>query len=186
MPPIHREKSLDEYCNNSNVNVPTNKRNSWNSAVKNGIQLSPPDATRTKRVSEGSSNSNCSSSSDTFEANNLKPSPIPKNTLSNASSCSLKSDCLYASSNSTSNGLIHNSAEMQFNNIENKVKSSVTSKHVLNDIKMEMQDLNQEHCSDVFFQKELKPIQTPQNFGTDNFSISETANFSPASLPNQF
>ena len=140
MPPIHREKSLDEYCSGSSaINTATNKRNIWNSTVTNSLQLSPPpDATRAKRVSEGSSNSNCSSSSDIVETDSLKASPIPKNTF-NSEACSVKSDCMYSTNNiNSSSDILNTSGEIAFQNgAHNKVYNQMVVKTVLNDIKME-------------------------------------------------
>ena len=127
--------------------------------------------------------SNCSSSSDTVEANSLKNSPIPKNTI-NSELCSVKSDCLYSFKSSSE--ILNTSGEIPFYiGAENKINNPMVVKTVLNDIKMEMQDLNEkQNRSDIYFQKEFKAITTPENFGNDNCHITETNNFPPdSSIP---
>ena len=198
MPPIHREKSLDEYCINSNANnLMKNKRNQmWNPTNGKMVQLSAPsdneDATRTKRVSEGSSNSNCSSSSDNFaDGNNcLQSSPASKNTAysSSTSSSVIKSDCLYSSSTTNSNFINSHSPDNVplSDSVDNKNTNCMRIKTVLNDIKMELQDVHQEHHNNYYFQNDSKETPMQQNFTNNPFQVPTASNYQAENLPGQF
>ena len=176
MPAIHREKSIDEYCNSSNTTVASsNKANVWSGYAKNGLQLSPSNAAeRSKRVSEGSSNSNCSSSSDNFEGNNTNASPNSKRVFNNTPR-GLKSDCLYPSDIVSPSVTINNPSQMQFNEAERKVNDSIVGKKVLNDVKMEMDNLAHDHQERNTY--EQKPIQENLDFPSCNFQATGIPQF---------
>ena len=197
MPPIHREKSLDEYCITSNANnLMKNKRNQMWNTTKNGkmARLSVPteeEASRTKRVSEGSSNSNCSSSSDNYtESNNgLQTPPAPKNNPGyscSSSSSGMKSSCLYASNNTNSNILSSQSTDIipYSDSVGNKDTNCMKAKTVLNDIKMELQETQQNR--EYYFQNNSKQIQLQQNYASNTFQFPTTSNFQSTNLQSQF
>ena len=200
MPPIHREKSLDEYCITSNANNPMkNKRNQiWNSTNNAKMaRLSVPmeeDSLRTKRVSEGSSNSNCSSSSDNYAESNNRLQSIPATKDNIAYSCSLsssgiKSNRLYSSNNSNSNFLSShsNDALASSDSVENKSINCMKAREVINDIKMELQDTqHHEQHRDFYFQTNSKETPMQQNYTNNPFPFPTTSNFQQANLPSQF
>ena len=200
MPPIHREKSLDEYCITSNASNPIkNKRNQiWNSTNNAKMaRLSVPmdeDSSRTKRVSEGSSNSNCSSSSENYaESNNrLQSPPAPKNNLgynSCSSSNGIKSNRLYSSNNSNSNFLSsHSNDSLAFSDsVVNKSINCMKAKAVINDMKMELQGTqHHEQHRDLYFQNSSKEIPMQQNYTNNHFPFPTTSNFQQTNLPSQF
>ena len=192
MPPIHREKSLDEYCNNSNAVVITpDNKSAYNTAARNAIRFSTAEETRTKRVSEGSSHSSSSSSSDPFESSSINQSlssPISKSSFSSVAG-NVKTDCLYSLNvtNSSNNLVIHNSAsEMKFNNIGTKVNNSILQKRVLNDMKMEMHETNQEHPGVIYAQKDIKTIPSHPNFPSANCQITDKSHFQSTTISNLF
>ena len=201
MPPIHREKSLDEYCITSNAsNQMKNKRNQiWNSTNNAKMaRLSVPmdeDSSRTKRVSEGSSNSNCSSSSDNHaESNNMLQSPpASKNNLayscSSSSNSGMKSNRLYSSNNSNSNFQnCHSNDSIPYSDsVENKSINCMKAKAVINDIKMELKDAqHHEQHRDFYFQNNSKETPMQQNYTNNPFPFPTTSHFQPANLPSQF
>ena len=187
MPPIHREKSLDEYCNNSNAIPTVVKKTSTTS--RNAIHSSITEETRTKRVSEGSSHYNCSSSSDPFESSNANPSlsspPISKSSFASVSG-NVKSDCLHHVNSQSVNCVIHNSSEVKFNDVGTKVNNPMLEKGVLNDIKMEMHGQNQEHPCGIYAQKDIKTIPNHPNISSNNCQITDEPHFQQTTISNLF
>ena len=154
MPPIHRDKSLDEYYTGSNTAKlqSPQKKNGWSSAsIINPLQLSPSnDGKHTKLVSEGSSNSNCSSSSSSDNAGDKTVSKSISKVMANSNTCSAKEDCVYAPpiNNTSSSGCLrystndvaHNDTQSRFHKSESRV-----NKNSFNNMKLETKEIDMEH-----------------------------------------
>ena len=154
MPPIHRDKTLDEYYGGSNTTKlqSPQKKNGWSSAsIINPLQLSPSnDGKHTKLVSEGSSNSNCSSSSSSDNAGDKTVSKSISKVMANSNTCSAKEDCVYAPpiNNTSSSGCLrystndvaHNDTQSRFHKSESRV-----NKNSFNNMKLETKEIDMEH-----------------------------------------
>ena len=154
MPPIHRDKSLDEYYSGSNTTKlqSPQKKNGWSSAsIINPLQLSPSnDGKHTKLVSEGSSNSNCSSSSSSDNTGDKTVSKSISKVMANSNTCSAKEDCVYAPpiNNTSSSGCLrystndvaHNDTQNRFHKSESRV-----NKNSFNNMKLQTKEIEMEH-----------------------------------------
>ena len=154
MPPIHRDKSLDEYYSGSKTTKlqSPQKKNGWSSAsIINPLQLSPSnDGKHTKLVSEGSSNSNCSSSSSSDNTGDKTVSKSISKVMANSNTCSAKEDCVYAPpiNNTSSSGCLrystndvaHNDTQSRFHKSESRV-----NKNSFNNMKLETKEIDMEH-----------------------------------------
>ena len=192
MPPIHREKSLDEYCNNSLTLFASEKKTGHKTSSTNVGNLSAPDSTQVQRVSEGSPHSNGSTSSDTFEdSNNVRKQPLSSPTsetsFTTRMSGNAKPDCLHSINVTNSNTVLYDDcSQVKFGNAEMKVTASSFRKSVLNDIKMGIHNSSQDHPGTVYAHRDVKTIHNHSQLPSTSCQISDQPQFESASISSLF
>ena len=191
MPPIHREKSLDEYCNDSNANITAENKAAHGITVKNAtFPLINTVGTRTKNISEGSSHSNSSSLSDPLESSSGNTttsscSPISRGSLTKISQ-QINTDCSSPDNVAYASSIINEPTCSNVNGVSHKVNSSDFSKGDLANIKMEIHDVNQDITNPIISQIDTNEIDNSQNFHHHNCQIMESVNFQATTIPSIF
>ena len=189
MPPIHREKSLDEYCNNSLTLFASEKKTGHKVSSTNVSNSSVTDSSQVQRVSEGSPHSNGSTSSDTFEdSNNVRQQPLSSPiSFTTRMSGNAKPDCMHSINVTNSNTVMYDDcSQVKFCNAEMKVTAPSFRKGVFNDIKMGIHNSSQDHPGTVYAHRDVKTIHNHSHLPSTSCQISDQPQFESASISSLF